>query len=348
MQGSIVRWAGSAALLAGLLLAAASPAAAKPRANLEITKLSMPIAQAAPGDEIELRDTVKNTGAAKAGPSVTRFYLSSDSSRGRGDALLAGKQQIGELKPGEAAKASGSFGVPGGTLPGDYHVVGCADAKQKVDESNEKDNCRATKSTISVVALPPELQDITNTPQGHSCTYGVGTTNVPIALVSLSAPAAGDTFISVTSSNVGSVTVADGGVTIPDGQQSATVEGAKLAAGTTTLTATEGAIQKSVSLEVRGVADEVNLDDIAPAASSVTAGHDVNATVTLDCEAPPGGTTVALAVDPASAAAVPAQLTVPAGENSATFAVQAGPSSGQATISATLGSQTVYTTLTIN
>src|SRR6266849_7457527 len=65
------------------------------------------------------------------------------------------------------------------------------------------------------------------------------------------------------------------------------------------------------------------LSSISLSSASVTEGHALQGTVTLNMAAPADGVAVSLAADPAGAALVPASVKVPAGATSATFAVSA-------------------------
>jgi len=65
------------------------------------------------------------------------------------------------------------------------------------------------------------------------------------------------------------------------------------------------------------------LSSISLSSTSVTEGHSLQGTVTLNMAAPGDGVAVSLAADPAGAAVVPASVKVPAGATSATFAVSA-------------------------
>ncbi|MGH9503922.1 MAG: M48 family metalloprotease [Terriglobales bacterium] len=66
------------------------------------------------------------------------------------------------------------------------------------------------------------------------------------------------------------------------------------------------------------------LSSINLSSASVTEGHSVQATVTLNMAAPGDGARVSLAVDPVGAAMVPASITVPSGATTATFPVKTG------------------------
>jgi hypothetical protein len=77
-----------------------------------------------------------------------------------------------------------------------------------------------------------------------------------------------------------------------------------------------------------------------PHDASVAQGGSVTLTVTLDALAPAGGSTVALAVSPAGAGTVPATVTVPAGQISASFTFVDSAPSGTVTVTATFAGNT--------
>ena len=85
---------------------------------------------------------------------------------------------------------------------------------------------------------------------------------------------------------------------------------------------------------------------VSPA--TVTSGTTAQGTVTLGSAAPAKGTSVALAcIDPA-VATVPASVTVPRGQTSATFAIATAPTGGASvTITATQGRSTQSASLTV-
>ena len=86
---------------------------------------------------------------------------------------------------------------------------------------------------------------------------------------------------------------------------------------------------------------------IDPATASIAAGGSVQLSVTLDAVAPAGGTTVSLAVIPATAGSVPATVVVPAGQSSATFTFVDSAPSGTVSVRATMGSSTSTATISI-
>lgn len=56
------------------------------------------------------------------------------------------------LKPGRSSSAKVTAGVPASARLGAFHVLSCADDRKKVKETNERNNCRGSRSTVAVRA----------------------------------------------------------------------------------------------------------------------------------------------------------------------------------------------------
>ena len=95
-------------------------------------------------------DTVLNQGTLAADKSATRYYLSLNQTKGAGDVLLTGKRAIPILAPGAASTGTKKVTILLTALPGTYYVLACADDVQKLGESNEANNCRASATTVAV------------------------------------------------------------------------------------------------------------------------------------------------------------------------------------------------------
>lgn len=162
--------AASAAVLCAAALAA--PAYAAPAArhlpDLVVAGASASAANITEGADLTVRLTVRNSGAAGAGVSRSRFYLTRDAKGSRHDRehsttnprtsptdiLLTG----GAAAPALHAHASGKHqhakvGVPIGTAAGRYSVLACADDTGAVRESDEGDNCTVA-DTVRVKTAP--------------------------------------------------------------------------------------------------------------------------------------------------------------------------------------------------
>ena len=116
--------------------------------------------QVAPGALFRVRDRVRNVGRARSGAFSMRFLLSKDRRRGR-DTALRGGRRVGRLRPRRSSTRSTRVRVPAGLAPGRYWVLACADARRRVRERRERNNCRASSRRILVAApaipSPPAL-----------------------------------------------------------------------------------------------------------------------------------------------------------------------------------------------
>ena len=129
----------------------ATPALAKPRPDLKVTKVTAKPATMLAGEKLKVTATTKNAGGAKAKRSTTRYYLSSDKKHNKSDVLL-GARKVASLKKRKQSRQSLSLRVPAQTKARGWHVVACADATRKVAEMKETNNCKATIKPITVQA----------------------------------------------------------------------------------------------------------------------------------------------------------------------------------------------------
>ena len=180
----------------------------------------------------------------------------------------------------------------------------------------------------------------------------VGTTvnapTFPQALtVTLTGPAQGDTTVVIVSGDGNKLTVNN--VVIPNGQTSRTVNVTALVADANpvTVTAQLGLQMLTADVRVLGTAEAPTTVTLSPADAAVAIGGTVQFTVTLDVPALVN-TQVALAVNPANAGTLPANVTVPAGQISATFTYQNQSTSGTATVTATFNGNTSNATVTVS
>jgi hypothetical protein len=165
--------------------------------------------------------------------------------------------------------------------------------------------------------------------------------------VTLDRPASADTFVAIASSDETKLSVVGGGVTVPAGQASAQVVVNGIAqAPSVQLTATLGG---SLTAEVRvlGPAEQPVIASLSPATASLAAGANLTLNVTLDFPARAPGTTIAIALTPGIVGTVPATVTVPAGQRSASFDYVDGGSATQATVTATLGASSAACAITL-
>jgi subtilisin family serine protease len=116
-------------------------------ADLVVSALTVPAAAGA-GGTVSVTDTVRNDGAASAGPSTTRFYLSSNSTLSSDDELLNGFRTVPALNTGATSSGTTSVTIPASAATGTYYLIAKADADQTVSESQETDNTRSASVKI--------------------------------------------------------------------------------------------------------------------------------------------------------------------------------------------------------
>jgi hypothetical protein len=118
--------------------------------DLVETAVSDPPAAAAPGDSFSVTNTVANQGNASAGPTTTRYYLSIDTKKTNIDPRLNGTREVPGLAAGDNSTDTITVTIPTSTASATYYVLACGDDLKKVAESNEKNNCRASATQVTV------------------------------------------------------------------------------------------------------------------------------------------------------------------------------------------------------
>ncbi len=131
--------------------------------DLITTSVGNQPARIAPGAAFMVTDTTGNQGQITAAPSVTRYYLSTNSARDAGDVLLGGTRSILSLEAGTDSTGTRSVTVPATAPPGIYFVLACADDSIKVSENDETNNCAASPMTTQV-GLPDLIEIALNDP----------------------------------------------------------------------------------------------------------------------------------------------------------------------------------------
>ena len=108
---------------------------------------------AIPGTDIVLSDTTTNKGKVAAGPSTTRFFLSTDSKFDAGD-LSLGSRAIAPLAPKQSDAGSTTVTIPLAlaTALGKYFLIAVADADSGVLETKEK-NAKARALNVTLPDL---------------------------------------------------------------------------------------------------------------------------------------------------------------------------------------------------
>jgi subtilase family serine protease len=110
---------------------------------------------------VSVTDTTRNQRGGLAGPSTTRFYLSTNISPDAADILLDGSRAIPALAGGASSAGSTSITIPSGLAPGTYYLIAKADADGSVAETAETNNtlARAIQVTSSSAAALAASKD---------------------------------------------------------------------------------------------------------------------------------------------------------------------------------------------
>jgi subtilase family serine protease len=119
--------------------------------DLMVSALSVP-STAGQGMTIAVTDTTKNNGAGAAGASITRFFLSPNSSFSEGDTPLE-TRPVGPLAAGVSSVATTNVTIPTGYPTGSFYLIAVADVANAVGETSESNNTR-----YSLIRIGPDLQ----------------------------------------------------------------------------------------------------------------------------------------------------------------------------------------------
>jgi len=119
-------------------------------ADLIVTRIRGIPARVERGGSFIITDRTKNEGLAKAERSKTRYYLSTDTNMDLADRRLRGRRRVRAIDGGKASRGRAKVTIPFTTPAGLYYVIGCADDKNDVVESEEGNNCRASQTRVKV------------------------------------------------------------------------------------------------------------------------------------------------------------------------------------------------------
>ena len=120
------------------------------RPDLVENTVSAPPATKARGTSFPVTDTVQNVGAVASGASATRYYLSLDTVKSAGDALLTGSRAVPGLAAGGSHSGTVTVTIPAATPLNTYFLLACADAPNTVVETDEANNCKASGTTVTI------------------------------------------------------------------------------------------------------------------------------------------------------------------------------------------------------
>jgi hypothetical protein len=139
----------AATLLAGVLNQPAGAAPRKSLPDLTITNVGKPTPPGARFGGTTVVDAVEQVRRGKTPASETGFYLSADAQRDDNDVKI-GEVKVPALSPGHPQAVHAELKVETPVDRGFYNVLACADDTNKVRESDEANNCKATPGQIDI------------------------------------------------------------------------------------------------------------------------------------------------------------------------------------------------------
>ena len=143
-------------VLAGMLIPAAASGAG--RADLAAARPAKLPKTVNAGVPFRATWAVRNKGGAKARRSTGVLLLSKNKRRDRRDVKVRAKFAVGTLGAGRRSRRRVRVVAPLSVKPGRYYLLACADARRKVRERSEGNNCAASKRRLRVrnrQYLPP-------------------------------------------------------------------------------------------------------------------------------------------------------------------------------------------------
>ncbi len=125
---------------AALFLLLGANAAARP----DLVESTVEVSQQ--GRVITVTDTVRNRGSAAAAASTTAYFVAH---------VQVGTRAVGSLTPGASSRRSVKFAIPSTLRSGSWRLSACADARFRIRESSERNNCRLARQTVEVGDVTP-------------------------------------------------------------------------------------------------------------------------------------------------------------------------------------------------
>lgn len=121
--------------------------------DLVVISVSSPPASKEVGGSFSVSGSVKNQGTGPSAASLVTHYLSLTASLS-GAKLASGTRQVPALATGATSSGSATVIIPPSLPAGNYYLIACADGTSLVAESSEGNNCRASSTTMAIVAKP--------------------------------------------------------------------------------------------------------------------------------------------------------------------------------------------------
>jgi subtilisin family serine protease len=122
-----------------------------PPHDLVVSALSVPSSGGA-GAPLLVSETTRNLGSGASGPSITRFYLSTNAAWDAADVPLVGTHAVPSLAPGDSSSATVTLTLPPTLAAGVYYVIAKADADAVLNETQRSNN-----TAVRLMQIGPDL-----------------------------------------------------------------------------------------------------------------------------------------------------------------------------------------------
>ena len=113
-------------------------------ARPDLVELSVSVSQH--GRSITVADRLINRGAASAPASTAGYFLAHKE---------IGSRHVSRLRPHDVSRGTKTLSIPPSVPPGSWRLSVCADARSRVHESNDRNNCRAAAQRVAVGDVTP-------------------------------------------------------------------------------------------------------------------------------------------------------------------------------------------------
>ena len=124
---------------------AAAAQAAPVRADLVVSGVRATPAVVAPAARVDVRAVIRNAGRRSARRTSVVLLLSKNARRDRRDRRLR-SANAKALRRGKSAVLRTRVTIPAATAAGTWRIIVCADARRRVRERSERNNCRAARA----------------------------------------------------------------------------------------------------------------------------------------------------------------------------------------------------------
>jgi subtilase family serine protease len=117
--------------------------------DLSVSTLTASASTVAAGASVTVTDKITNDGGGSAASTVTRFYLSTNTTLDAADVVLSASRSVPALAPAASSTGSTPLTIPAGTSPAKYYILAKADGDGAVAETSETDNVNSRSIQVT-------------------------------------------------------------------------------------------------------------------------------------------------------------------------------------------------------